>query len=77
MSNQFNIREYIDSAGEQTFMRSSRTTGCIKSFVPQQNTYEKWALNRPFQAKMVQSIFSLADIDEISFNPRKRLRDHE
>ena len=34
-------------------------------------------LNRPFQAKMVQSMLSLADIDEISCNPRKCLRDHE
>ena len=75
--NQFNIRQSIDGAGEQTFMRSSKTTGDVKHFVHQQNTYEKWVLNRPFQAKMVQSMLSLADIDEISSNPRKCLRDHE
>ena len=75
--NQFNIRQSIDGAGEQTFMRSSKTTGGVKSFVHQQNTYEKWVLNRLFQAKMVQSMLSLADINEISSNPRKRLRDHE
>ena len=75
--NQFNIRQSIDGAGEQTFMRSSKTTGGVKSFVHQQNAYEKWILNRPFQAKMVQSMLSLVDIDEISSNPRKCLRDHE
>ena len=75
--NQFNIRQSIDGAGEQTFTRSSKTTGGVKSFVHQQNTSEKWVLNRPFQANMVQSMLSLADIDEISSNPRKCLRDHE
>ena len=69
--NQFYIRESTDGTGEQIFMRRSKTTGCIKSFVHQQNTYEKWVLKRPFQAKMVQSVLSLADIDEISSNPRK------
>ena len=54
-----------------------KTTGGIKSFVHQQNTYEKWVLNRPFQATMVQSMLSLVDIYEISSNPRKCLRDHE
>ena len=58
-------------------MRSSETTGGVKSFVHQQNTYEKWALNRPFQTKMVQSMLFLVDIDEISSNPRKCLRDQE
>ena len=69
--NQFNIRQSIDGGREQTFMQSSKTTGDVKSFVHQQNTYEKWVLNRPFQAKMVQSMLSHADIDEISSNPRK------
>ena len=49
--NQFNIRQSIDGAGEQTFMRSSKTTGGVKSFVRQQNTYEKWALNRLFRQR--------------------------
>ena len=75
--NQFNIRQSIDCAREQTFMRSSKTTGGVKSFVHQQNTYEKWVLNRPFQTKIVQSMLSLSDINEISSNPRKCLRDHE
>ena len=75
--NQFNICQSIDGAGEQTFMRSSKTTGGVKSFVHQQITYEKWVLKRPFLAKMVQSMLSLADIDEIASNPRKCLRDNE
>ena len=33
--NQFNIRQSIDGAGEQTFMRSSKKTGGVKSFVHQ------------------------------------------
>ena len=74
--NQFNIHQSIDGAGEQTFMRSSKTTGGVKSFVHQQNTYEKWALNRPFQTKIMSMLF-LVDIDEISSNPRKCLRDQE
>ena len=52
--------------------RSSKKTGGVKSFVHHGvNTYEKWILNKPFQAKMVQSMLSLADIDKISSSPRK------
>ncbi len=49
--------------------------GGIKNFSHQQSTYEKWVLNRPFQAKMVESLLHLAEIDKTSSNPRKCLRE--
>ena len=57
--NQVNIRQFIDGAGEQTFMRSSKTTGGVESFLRQQNTYEKWVLNRPFRQRWFSLCFLL------------------
>ncbi|XP_065064905.1 uncharacterized protein LOC135691081 [Rhopilema esculentum] len=75
--NSMNIGQSIDGAGEQTFMRSSKTAGGIKDFTHRKETYEKWVLNRPFQAKMVESLLSLADLDNFSSDPRKCLRERE
>lgn len=52
-------------------------SGGIKDFAHQDCTYEKWVLNRPFQAKVVESLLSYADLDKTSANPRKCLRDRE
>ena len=50
------------------------SAGGIKDFTHQDSTYEKWVLNRPFQARMVDSLLSLAEIDKTANNPRKCLR---
>ena len=49
--------------------------GGIRNFSHNQNTYEKWVLNRPFQAKMVESLLCLAEIGKPSTNPRNCLRE--
>ena len=54
-----------------------RVAGGIKDFTHQESTYDKWVLNRPFQAKMVDSLLSLADLDKVSSDPRKCLRERE
>ena len=51
--------------------------GGIKNFAHQDATYEKWVLNRPFQARMVDKLQSLAQIDSVDSNPRKCLREKE
>ncbi len=38
--NSYNIGQSIDAAGEQTFMKCSKTTGEIKNFVTQNNTWK-------------------------------------
>ena len=53
---------------------NSSSAGGIKDFTHQDSTYEKWVLNRPFQARMVDSLLSLAEIDKTASNPRKCLR---
>ena len=52
-------------------------TGGIRNFSHQEQTYEKWVLNRPLQAKIVESLMSMSDLDKVSSNPRKCLRPHE
>ena len=54
--NDFGIRQSIDGAGEQTFMRSSKTAGGIKNSVTQQSTYERWVMSRPGQAEYVMAL---------------------
>ena len=38
------IGQSIDGAGEQTFMRSAKTSGGIETFTTQDKTYDKWVL---------------------------------
>ena len=54
--NENGIRQSIDGAGEQTFMRSSKTAGGIKNSVTQQSTYERWVMSRPGQAEFVMAL---------------------
>ena len=52
-------------------------SGGVKNFAQQESTYEKWVLNRPFQAKMVDDLRSLAELENMAVNPRKCLRERE
>ena len=47
------IGQSIDGAGEQTFMRSAKTSGGIGCFMSNSAVYDKRVLCRPFQAKFV------------------------
>ena len=47
----------------------SLLAGGIKDFMHQEATYEKWVLNRPCEAKMVDSLLSLADLDKVLSDP--------
>ena len=59
--NNIGIGQSIDGAGEQTFMRSAKTRGGIKSFTSNDATYSKWVLSRPFQAKFVEALLDMID----------------
>ena len=62
--NDIGIGQSIDGAGEQTFMRSSKTRGGIKSFTSNIATYNKWVLSRPFQAKFVEALLEMIGKNE-------------
>ena len=64
--NDMGIGQSIDGAGEQTFMRSAKTRGGIKSFTSSSNdaTYSKWVLSRPFQAKFVEALIDMISKSE-------------
>ena len=72
--NNINVRQSIDGAGEQTFMKSSKTAGGIKNFITQENIYEKWVLTRPFQVKYVDALLTYASLNKHENDPRKCLR---
>ena len=57
--NDIGIGQSIDGAGEQTFRRSAKTRGGIKSFTSNDATYSKWVLSRPFQAKFVEALLDM------------------
>ncbi|XP_046854152.1 uncharacterized protein LOC124447292 [Xenia sp. Carnegie-2017] len=72
--NDLNIRQSIDGAGEQTFMKSSKTTGGIKNFTTLDSAYKKWVLTRPCQAEYVDALLNQAGVNKVQNNPRKCLR---
>lgn len=75
--NNTGIRQSVDAAGEQTFMKNSKTPGGIKNFSHQETAYRKWVLNRPFTSAMVSSLLELTNISDTSQNQRKCLRTKE
>ena len=75
--NDLGIRQAVDMAGEQTFMKSLKTTGGIKNFTTQESTYEKWVLSRSFQAQFVAALKNQAGVSKSSNNPRKCLRESQ
>ena len=54
--NSSGIGQSIDGAGEQTFMRSVKTTGGIGCFMSNPAAYDKWVLCPPSQAKFVEAL---------------------
>ena len=51
--------------------------GGIKNFTMKDETYEKWVLTRPFQAKFVDALLNQVNLDSNANNPRKCLRSAE
>ena len=58
------IGQSIDGAGEQTFMRSSKTSGGIKNFTTNDATYNKWVMSRPYQAKYVEALLEMTGLGD-------------
>ena len=75
--NDLDIRQAVDMAGEQTFMKSSKTTGSLKNFITQESTYGKWVLSQLFQAQFVAALKNQAGVSKSSNNPRKCLRESQ
>ena len=75
--NNINVRQSIDSACEQTFMKSSKTASGIGDFIKLDGTYEKWVLTRPFQAKYLDALLTYANVNKQENDPRKCLRDSQ
>ena len=74
--NKLGIGQSIDGAGEQTFMRSAKTSGGIRRFMANPAAYDKWVLCRPFQAKFVEALLDMVDLGDED-NKKKCLRKSE
>ena len=74
--NDLGIGQSIDGAGEQTFMRSAKTSGGIGCFMSNSAAYDKWVLCRPFQAKFVEALLHQVGLDDKE-SKKKCLRDSE
>ena len=70
------IGQSIDGAGEQTFMKSAKTSGGIENFTSQDKTYDKRVLSRPFQAKYVEALLEMIGMADKD-SSRKCLRKSE
>ena len=53
-------------AGEQTFMRSAKTIGGIKSFKTNVEAYDRWVFSRLFQAKFVEGMLAMTGFTDDS-----------
>ena len=62
--NDSGIGQSIDGAGEQTFMRSAKTSGGIGCFMSNSAAYDKWVLCRPFQATFVEALLHQVGLDD-------------
>ena len=75
--NNINVRQSIDGACEQTFMKSSKTACGIKNFIKQDSIYEKWVLTRPFHAKYVDALLTYANLNRQENDAGKCLRESQ
>ena len=68
------VGQAIDLAGEQSYMRSAKTSGWLTDFQTKAATVRKWVLCRPYQAKFTDALKKTANLDRSSDNVRKCLR---
>ena len=75
--NSLNVRQSIDGASEQTFMKNAKTTRGIKNFITHDSTHEKWVLTQPFQARFVDTLLRQVSLLKTDDDPKKCLREPE
>ena len=75
--NTLGIKQAIDMADEQSYMKSAKTAGGISQFAAKESTVAKWVLNRPFQARFAESLIETSGLSTTSSNSRKCLRPSE
>ena len=67
------LRVAVDQRGGQTLNRDAKTTGGIKYFASGSSFISKWTLNRADQAKSIDALPKLADLN-LTGNTYKALR---
>ena len=71
------ISQAVDLAGEQTYMKNSKTVSGIVRFLTRKQTVLKWVKNSPYQTKFVEFMKKMTGLDKTSYNPRKCNRPSE
>ena len=55
------IGQAIDMADEQSYMKSAKTAGGICQFSTNKAHVAKWVINRPFQARLVETLMEISN----------------
>ena len=72
--NTLGIGQAVDMAGEQSYMKNAKTAGGITQFASKETTVAKWVMNRPFQARFVESLVEISGLTRTTSSSRKCLR---
>eukprot|EP00794_Sanderia_malayensis_P013273 gene13273-14641_t len=72
--NTLGIGQAVDMAGEQSYMKNAKTSGKITQFASKETTVAKWVMNRPFQARFVESLVEISGLTKTTSSSRKCLR---
>ena len=67
----------VDMAGEQSYMKSSKTAGGMCQFSTNEAAVAKWVMNRPFQAKFAETLMEISGLSKTTLSSRKCLRPSE
>ena len=75
--NTLGIGQAVDMAGEQSYMKSSKTAGAIHQFSTNEAAMAKWVMNCPFQARFAETLMEISGLSKPTSSSQKCLRPSE
>ena len=75
--NTLGLSQAVDMAGEQRYMKSTKTAGRIRQFSTNEVAVAKWVMNRPFQARFAETLMEISGLLKTTSSSRKCLRPSE
>ena len=71
------IGQAADMAGEQSYLKSTKTAGGICQFSTNEAAVAKWVMNCPFQARFAETLMEISGLSETTSSSRKCLHRSE
>ena len=75
--NTLGIGQAVDMAGEQSYMKSAKTAGGIRPVSTNEAAVAKWVMNRPFQARLAETLMEISGLSKTTSSSRKCLHPSE